>query len=88
VVIRREHELGVDEAKRRVDKIADEIGGRLNLHSSWDGDHLRVKGVGVHGHILVEDRSVEVHVRLGLAMLMMREPIRSAIEESIDHYID
>jgi len=88
VVIRREHELGVEEAKRRVDKVAEELGGRLNLSSTWDGDHLRVRGFGVNGRIIVDAQSVEVHVRLGLAMSMMREPIRSAIEESIDHYID
>ena len=82
------YELGVDEARRRVDKITDEIGGQLNLSSSWDGDHLRVKGVGVKGRILVAHDSVEVHVHLGLTMLIMREPIRSAIENSIDHYID
>jgi len=28
-----------------------------------------------------------VHVHVGLAMMMLREPIRSAIENSIDHYI-
>jgi len=88
VIIRRQHDLGVEEAKRRVDKVAEEIGGRLNLRSTWDGDHLRVKGIGVNGRIIVDAQSVEVHVRLGIAMSMMREPIRSAIEESIDHYID
>lgn len=86
--ITRKHALGVEEAKRRIDKVADELGGKLNLTSRWDGDHLRVNGRGVSGRIAVEPDSVEVHVRLGLPMLMLREPIRVAIEESIDHYID
>ena len=86
--IRREHTLGVEEAKRRVDQVADELGGKLNLTSRWEGDHLRVKGRGVSGRIVVEAESVEVHVTLGLAMLMLREPIRASIEESIDHYIN
>ncbi len=86
--IRREHTLGVEEAKRRVDQVADELGGKLNLTSRWEGDHLRVNGRGVSGRIVVEVDSVEVHVTLGLAMLMLREPIRSSIEESIDHYIN
>lgn len=86
--ITRKHTLGVDEAKRRIDKVADELGGKLNLTSRWDGDYLRVNGRGVSGRIAVEPDSVEVHVTLGLPMLMLREPIRVAIEESIDHYID
>lgn len=86
--IRREHTLGVEEAKRRVDQVAEELGGKLNLTSRWEGNDLRVDGRGVTGRIVVEADSVEVHVTVGLPMLMLREPIRVAIEESIDHYID
>ncbi len=86
--IRRKHTLGIEEAKRRVDQVADELGGKLNLTSRWEGDHLRVNGRGVSGRIVVEADNVEVHVTLGLAMLMLREPIRSSIEESMDHYIN
>ena len=86
--IRREHTLGIEEAKRRVDQVAAELGGKLNLTSRWEGDHMRVKGRGVSGRILVTEESVEVHVTVGLTMIMLREPIRVAIESSIDHYID
>ena len=86
--IRREHTLGVEEAKRRVDKVAEELGGKLNLTSRWEGDDLRVRGHGVKGRIAVAADSVEVQVTVGLPMLLLREPIRVAIEESIDHYID
>ena len=86
--IRREHTLGVEEAKRRVDQVAEELGGKLNLTSRWEGNDLRVDGRGVTGRIVVAADSVEVHVTVGLPMLMLREPIRVAIEESIDHYID
>ncbi len=86
--IKRKHSLGVEEARRRVDRVAEELGGKLRLSSAWEGDHLRVHGKGVSGRILVFEDSVEVHVHVGLAMMMLREPIRAAIESSIDHYID
>ncbi len=86
--IKRKHSLGIEEARRRVDSVAEELGGKLRLTSRWEGDHLRVHGNGVSGRILVFEDSVEVHVHVGLAMMMLREPIRSAIESSIDHYID
>ena len=85
--IKRQHSLGVEEARRRVDQVADELGGKLGLTAEWEGDHMRVHGKGVSGRILVYDDSVEVHVHVGLAMMMFREPIRSAIEGSIDEYI-
>ena len=85
--VKRQHSLGIEEAKRRVDQIADELGGKLGLNAEWEGDHMRVHGKGVSGRILVSDDSVEVHVHVGFAMMMFREPIRSAIEGSIDEYI-
>jgi len=85
--IKRQHSLGAEEARRRVDQVADELGGKLGLTSEWEGDHFRVHGKGISGRILVSDYSVDVHVHVGLAMMMLREPIRSAIENSIDHYI-
>jgi putative polyhydroxyalkanoate system protein len=86
--IKRKHSLGIEEARRRVDSIAEELGGKLKLTSEWEDDHLRVHGKGVSGRILVFEDGVEVHVHVGLAMMMLREPIRAAIESSIDHYID
>jgi len=87
LTIRREHTLGLDEARRRVDKVAEQLGGRLNLVSEWEGDYLRVTGQGVTGHIEVAEEVVEITVRMGFAMMIFREPIRSAIEGSIDEYI-
>jgi hypothetical protein len=46
-----------------------------------------VHGKGVSGRILVFEDSVEVHVHVGFTMMMLREPIRAAIERSIDEYI-
>ncbi len=88
ITISRDHSLGVDEAKRRLDQVADALGGRLKLTSRWEGNRMQVVGQGVSGHIDVDDVSVRIHVSMGLTMLMFRESIRSAIESSIDQYID
>lgn len=88
ITINRDHTLGIDEAKRRVDKLADKLGGRLKLTACWEGNRLQVVGQGVSGHIDVDDVSVRIHVSMGFTMMMFRESIRSAIEGSIDEYID
>ena len=85
--IRRQHNLGTEEARRRVDLVADELGSKLNLTGHWEGDYMRVSGRGVSGKILVSDDSVEIRVHLGITMMIFRESIRSAIEGSIDDYI-
>jgi putative polyhydroxyalkanoate system protein len=87
VRIKREHALGADEARRRVDEIAADIGGRLRLQSQWDGDKLLVSGSGVNGQIVVSANAVEVQVDLGFALTLMEGSIRSAIEDALDKHL-
>ncbi|MDX1516904.1 MAG: polyhydroxyalkanoic acid system family protein [Woeseiaceae bacterium] len=82
--IRRAHTLGTDEVKARVDRIAARLGQQFTLSSRWSGDDLEFRGSGVSGTIRVEDDSVEVDVRLGLALMMMEGPIRRAVEDAMD----
>jgi putative polyhydroxyalkanoate system protein len=85
--IHRTHNLGIEEAKRRVDMVAEEVGPKWNLKSRWNGDHMQVQGTGVSALIAVAADSVEVHVKTGLAMMMFRDVIRREIEGSIDDHI-
>ena len=85
--IRRNHKLGVDEARRRADQLAGVLNKQYSLTSSWRGDYLVVTGNGVDGHLLVEEESIEMVIKLGLALKLMEGPIRSFIEKSIDQYL-
>ena len=85
--IHRRHNLGIDEARKRVDELAAELGGQFHLSSHWEGNDLQVRGSGVKGHISVTDSDVEVHIHLGLALAMLGGTIRSTIEDRIDGYL-
>jgi hypothetical protein len=73
IVVDLPHKLGVEEAKRRMQKgiggLKDHVpGGAAEVETSWTGDrmHLRVKAMGqeVSGHIDVEERLVRLEVLL------------------------
>ena len=85
--IRRNHELGVDEARKRADQLAGVLKEQYSLTSSWRGDYMIVTGNGVDGHLLVEAESIEMVIKLGFALKLMEGPIRSFIEKSIDQYL-
>ncbi len=86
--IKRPHTLGTDEAKRRVDMLASDIGKQLALNGEWQGDDLQVTGAGVSGKIAVADDSIEVDIRLGFALRIMEAPIRAAIEDAMDEHLE
>ncbi|MCO4812626.1 MAG: polyhydroxyalkanoic acid system family protein [Gammaproteobacteria bacterium] len=82
--IRRHHNLGLEEARNRADRIAVDLQEQFSLRSNWQGDVLQVKGNGVNGQLSVDDTHFELDVSLGFALKLMEGPIRSAIEKMID----
>lgn len=82
--IRRKHNLGMEEARVRADRIAADLENQFSLRSRWNGDTLHVQGNGASGHLIVDDQWMELEVRLGFALKLMEGPIRSAIEATID----
>ena len=87
MIIRRSHQLGIEEARSRADRIAGNLVQQYSLTSAWQGDYLVVKGNGVNGHLIVAEESIELQVKLGLALKLMEGPIRSAIENTIDEHL-
>lgn len=85
--IRREHDLGADEARSRVQKVAAGLEQQFALKSEWRGDELHFRGAGAKGKVAVTDDSVEFNVELGFALMMMEPAIRSAINAALDKHI-
>ena len=74
----------MEEARNRADRIAADLKQQFSMRSTWHGDALKVSGNGVSGQLKVAEDSIELDVRLGLALKLMEGPIRSAIEATID----
>jgi putative polyhydroxyalkanoate system protein len=79
--------MGIEEARRRVDEIAADMGGRLNLSSEWRDNDLQIKGNGVAGAISVSEDAIEIVIELGFALKLMEGSIRSAIEGTMDKHL-
>lgn len=85
--ISRLHRLGIDEAKTRLDDLAEELGSELSLTYLWRDDNLVFRGTGVDGTISVTESSINVAVQLGFALMFVETKIRRAIESALDHHV-
>ncbi len=85
--IQREHELGKEEARKRVADIADDLCREYSLNSSWQGDQLKIGGSGVDGCLVVAENSVDVEVKLGFALSMMSSTVRTYIEDALESHL-
>ena len=79
IVIRRQHCLGKDECRRRVEHIAEGLQDQLNGSWSWNGEALHFKRAGASGSVHISDDAIEFHVKLG----MLLSPLKGAIEKEI-----
>ena len=85
--IRRSHNLGLEEARNRADRIADDLKEQYSVRSNWEGDALHVEGNGISGQLLVDEQHIELQVKLGFALKLREGPIRSVIERTIDEVL-
>ena len=77
----------MEEVRRRVDRIADELNARFGLRSKWSGDRLEVRGKDIRGHIDIAPETVEVRIRPGTKLLPILLPIRMGVESAIDEHL-
>ena len=84
IVVRREHRLPPDEARRVLADVARGLQRRYGGTVDWDGATMRFKRSGASGRIEVSDRAVEVVVDVGLLL----RPLSSRIEREIRTVLD
>lgn len=91
IVVDLPHNLGADEAKRRmrggIGKLKDHIpGGSAEVQSNWEGDrmNLRVQAMGqeVAGHMDVKEKTVRVELMLPGMLAMFARPIEAMLRSS------
>ena len=85
--ISREHCVGLDETKSRVEDFAQKLQNDFAVKYHWDDDTVRFKRTMVEGCIDVKDSSVRVRVKLGLAFKPMKGEIRNKISRYMDKVI-
>ncbi len=82
--IKREHNLGRDVARQRVEAVATNLQAKLNAEWSWQGDTLCFERSGASGSVEVGDDFVEFHIKLGMLLSPMKGTIENTIKQQVD----
>jgi putative polyhydroxyalkanoate system protein len=82
--IRRTHNLGIEEARKRADRVAADLKDQFSVQAKWRDNSLHVEGSGVSGELHVDETHFDLHVKLSFALKLMEGPIRAVIEKTID----
>ena len=84
IKIRRSHKLPHDKARQAAEQMAKRLQKEFNLDYEWDGDVLVFERSGVNGELIVAPAHVEMEVKLGFLLKMMKPTIERHINENLD----
>jgi putative polyhydroxyalkanoate system protein len=84
IKIRRSHSMPHDKARHAAEKMAKRLQKEFNLDYEWDGDVLVFERTGVNGELTVAPKHVEMEVKLGFLLRMMKPTIEKHINENLD----
>ncbi|MBK6716428.1 MAG: polyhydroxyalkanoic acid system family protein [Burkholderiales bacterium] len=84
ICIRRAHGMTLAKARKAAEKIADELAAEFEMRHAWEGDTLNFSRSGVHGHIRVNTKEVEVQAKLGFLLAFLRPKIEQEIHRFCD----
>lgn len=81
---KRTHPLTLAQAKKVVQKTADDLADEYGLQSDWNGSTLGFNRSGVNGTIKVTESTIELEVKLGFLF----KPFQAKFEKQIAHRLD
>ena len=84
IKIRRSHTMPHDKARVAAEKMAKRLQKEFSLDYEWDGDTLVFERSGVNGELTVAPMHVEMEVKLGFMLRMMKPTIEKHINENLD----
>ena len=84
IKIRRSHNMTHAKARAAAETMAKRLQKEFDLDYEWDGDVLVFERPGVNGELTVAPKHVEMEVKLGFLLRMMK----STIEKNIHHNLD
>jgi putative polyhydroxyalkanoate system protein len=82
--IKRAHALGFEQARSEVEKLAESLKSELQADYQWSGNKLLFKRSGASGIIDVGDDYIDLDIKLGMALSLMK----GKIEDTINHKLD
>jgi putative polyhydroxyalkanoate system protein len=86
ISIRRGHDLGRDEARASIGKLASKLAERLGGEWRWEGDTAVCESRGAVARVGYDDREISVEVTLPRLLKPLRRRLEDKIDESFDRY--
>lgn len=84
VSIRRPHQLGLDELRSKVERIAAKLEDKFGVTCHWEGDVAQLRHAEFNGEVRLGDRELCIDATLGFMLSMARGKVESELQRILD----
>ena len=84
IQIKRQHQIGRQQARQRMEAVAETLKTKLEAECTWEGDTMKFRRNGASGSIDVGDDFLEFNIQLSLLLSPLKGTIEKVIHEELD----
>lgn len=84
IKIERDHQLSVNDAKARVEQVAEKMAVKFQMQTAWDKNTLKFTRSGVDGTIKIAEDKIRIDAELGFMLGFLK----TTIEKEVQSYLD
>ena len=84
IEMKRGHALPVDEAKRRLNRIAGELNKKYGIETAWNRNDLEFQGKYASGRIRVKEEELDVFVDLSVVLMPFKANVKKELRASLE----
>lgn len=82
--IRRPHGQTRNAARAAAEHMVVELAEEYDLQYTWEGNQAHFRRIGVSGELSIDDREVQISIRLGFLLLALKPTIEKGVHKFID----
>ncbi len=79
--------MSKEEIREAAQGLADSLGREHGVRSHWDGDTVKIKGMGVDGKLSFHDGLIDVSVKMGFLASAFQDVLKAEVQRYLDEHI-
>ena len=85
--VQRPYTMPKDEVREAAEGLARNLERQHGVRATWEGDSVRIRGVGVNGRMSFHDNLIDISVTLSLLAIAFQDVLRQEVNRYLDQHV-
>ncbi len=85
--VQRPYTMPKDEVREVAEGLARNLERQHGVRANWEGDSVRIRGVGVSGRMSFHDDLIDISVTLNLLAIAFQDVLKQEVNRYLDQHV-